>query len=111
SECLHCKYAIPDDQLSTCWYGYALPENGHLGVTMRLSYNGYCLLHRATGQRFRFPLRGFLHAFCNFQNPQYKNSILYGSERLYLFPVLESLFLLVVTRSQELIKRIDTAHV
>lgn len=79
---------------------------------MKLSYYGYFLEHKKNQKCFRNDLLPFLKAFCKVTNPKYKNSFVsLTDERMYLFSVTKNIFLFVVTKSHEIIKKIDTSTI
>ncbi len=74
---------------------------------MRLSYYGYCLLHVPTDKRHLVDLRALTKKFVNSTNQQFKASITYHGERLYLLPFGASTYLFVQTKTNEIIKAIE----
>lgn len=74
---------------------------------MRLSYYGYCLLHVPTGKRYLVDLRVLTKKFVNSTNQQFKASVTYHGERLYLLPFGISTYLFVQTKTNEIIKAIE----
>jgi hypothetical protein len=79
---------------------------------MKLSYYGYFLEHKKTKKCYRNTMLPFLKAFCKATNPKYKNSFLsLTDERMYLFNVTTNIFLFVITKSHEIIKKIDTSTI
>lgn len=76
---------------------------------MKLSYYGYFLEHKTNQKCFRNDILPFLKSFCKVNSPKYKNSFVsLTNERMYLFCVTTNIFLFVMTKSHEIIKKIDT---
>ncbi|MGZ8174331.1 MULTISPECIES: hypothetical protein [Methylobacter] len=75
---------------------------------MRVNYFGYCLKNPGTGQKGLFDLSGFLKAYCRFENIDFKNNFKRSDEHLYLLHHINDTFLFLITRSNELIRRINT---
>ncbi len=75
---------------------------------MRLNYFGYYFENNNINQRYLFDLRSFIRTFSSLENVSFKNSFLYNDEHLYLFPAAQNIYLFVMTRSNEIIKRINT---
>jgi hypothetical protein len=76
---------------------------------MKLSYYTYFLENKKTQKRYRNDLRPFLKNFCAAENPDYKNSFVsLTDERMYLFNLSRNVYLFVMTKSHEIIKKIDT---
>lgn len=73
---------------------------------MKLSYYGYCVRRHTTNQRYRHNLQGFFNAFCAFSDTTYKQRFHNGGEQLYLLPLRGNLYMFLMTRSQEIIKKI-----
>lgn len=74
---------------------------------MRLSYYGYCLLHVPTGKKSLVDLRALTKKFVNSTNQNFKASVTYHGERLYLLPFGTSTYLFVQTKTNEIIKAIE----
>lgn len=75
---------------------------------MKLNYYGYSLARREDDKRILMDLRPLLKAFCQFDNPHYKNRFTHKGEQVYLFHISGNLFLFIMTRSKEVIKKIDS---
>jgi hypothetical protein len=76
---------------------------------MKLSYFGYCLEHKKTKRKYRNDMLPFLKAFCKVNDPIFKNKFTsLTDEKMYLFNVSPKIFLFVMTKSHEIIKKIDT---
>lgn len=78
---------------------------------MRVNYHGYFLIEAQTGRRILFDLRPFLSAFCRYATAEHKNSFRYTDEHAYLFHQVGDLYVFVVTRSKEIIKRVNTTSI
>lgn len=74
---------------------------------MRLSYYGYCLLHVPTGKKFLADLRALTKKFVTSTNQQFKASVKYHGESLYLLPFGSSTYLFVQTKNNEIIKAVE----
>jgi hypothetical protein len=74
---------------------------------MRLSYYGYCLLHVPTDTKYLVDLRVLTKKFVNSTDQQFKASVTYQGERLYLLPFGASVYLFVQTKTNEIIKAIE----
>lgn len=79
---------------------------------MKLNYYGYYVLHHTSGVSALVDLRPFVSAFCALRHREYKNSFSYNGENIYLFhsgggPI----YLLAMTRDQEIIKAINAEDV
>lgn len=75
---------------------------------MRLNYFGYYLENSNTNRKHLFDLREFASTFSNLDSIAFKNSFSYNDEHIYLFPASTNIYLFVMTRSNEIIKRINT---
>lgn len=56
-------------------------------------------------------LKKFLDAYINYNNPAFKNKFHISGENQYLFKESEDLFVFVQTRSEDLIKKIDSSDI
>lgn len=75
---------------------------------MKLSYYGYVFSEIKTGIKYRMPISKFIQAFCQFQNPKYKNQFTHNGEHIFLLHGLGDLYLFIQTRSNEVIKKINS---
>jgi hypothetical protein len=75
---------------------------------MRVNYFGYCLINHETGQKVLCDLSGFLKAYCLFKDNSFKNDFKHSDEQLYILHYFGDTFLFLITRSNELIKKINT---
>lgn len=76
---------------------------------MKLSYYAYCLRNMDTGERIRYDLTSFIKAFTQFNNIKFKSRFTHDGENLYLLHNVGDTYLFLMTRSQEIIKKIDTS--
>ncbi|MDN3697789.1 hypothetical protein QWY97_10570, partial [Vibrio cortegadensis] len=58
-----------------------------------------------------FDIRPFLHSFCALDAVQYKNNFTHSGEHLYLFPVHGDVFMFVMTRSSDIIRKVNTREI
>jgi hypothetical protein len=75
---------------------------------MKVNYFAYCLENEKTGQRVLFDLRKFLKAFCRLKHTKFKSQFIHQDENVYLFYQTLDTYLFLITRSNELIKKINT---
>jgi Intracellular sensor of Lambda phage, Abi component len=76
---------------------------------MKLSYYGYVFTEVKTGNKSRMPLKNFIKAFCQYDNPTYKNQFTHNGENVFLLSGVGNLYLFIQTRSNEVIKKINSA--
>lgn len=77
---------------------------------MRINYYGYYLTEIETGRRILYDIRPFLNSFCKDASADLKNSFTYTDEYVYLFRQVSDLYIFVVTRSKEIIKKVNRAN-
>jgi hypothetical protein len=75
---------------------------------MKLSYYGYAFNEVKTGNKKRMSAKGFVKAFCQYSNPGYKNQFTHNGENVFLLPVIGDLYLFIQTRSNEIIKKVNS---
>lgn len=75
---------------------------------MKINYFGYSFHNTNTNEKFLYDVRPFLKSFCKFDNSDFKNRFKNHDEYLYLSHVIGDIFLFTITRSHELIRRINT---
>ncbi|MGP4958744.1 hypothetical protein, partial [Pseudomonas helleri] len=76
---------------------------------MKFNYFGYSFVDINTrGKRYFFDIRSVLRIFGKLENPIFKNGFKHIDENLYLFEASEDCYLFVMTRNEEIIKKIDT---
>lgn len=78
---------------------------------MRVSYYGYYLRDQRTGNKYLIDLRPFIRAFCGAAPTDLKNKVMHYDEHLYLFHLTGDLYLLIRTRSHEIIKKVNAERV
>lgn len=74
---------------------------------MKLSYFGYSV--KALGNNpvnYLFDLRPFIRAFTNLDNAAFKNEFSYQDEKVFLLPNIGNLYLFLITRHNDIIKKI-----
>lgn len=74
---------------------------------MKLNYYGYSIQKFSNSKRYLVDMRDFLHSFCSYDNVEYKNTFIHNGEHVYLLPVFGKVFLFLMTRSNEVIKKIQ----
>lgn len=76
---------------------------------MKFNYFGYSFVDtNARDKKYFFDIRPVLRIFCELKSPVFKNGFKYIDENLYLFESSEDCYLFVMTRNEEIIKKIDT---
>ncbi|WP_422464008.1 hypothetical protein [Endozoicomonas sp. ALB115] len=75
---------------------------------MRINYFGYFLKHRNRDERVLFDLRDILKSFCKLNNNQYKSNFKYSDEHIFISHQVGDVYLFLMTRSHEIIKKINT---
>ncbi len=78
---------------------------------MKVTYFGYYLLNADNEQKFLFDMRSFLKIFCKVDNPEFKNKFMKKDEHIYLVHLKGDIFLFLMTRNKELIKKINPADI
>ncbi len=76
---------------------------------MKLSYYGYSVERHSDGENFLFDLRPFVEAFSKFQNADFKNRFSHAGENVYLLRAENDFYLYLITRSQEVIRKIKSS--
>lgn len=76
---------------------------------VKMSYFGYSLERVSDKKHFIMDLRPFLRAFVDLDSVAYKNGFKHGGEHVYFFPMVKNVYLFVITRSKEIIKRIQSS--
>lgn len=75
---------------------------------MKLSYYGYSVERHADGEKFLFDMRPFIDAFSKFQDVNFKNKFSHAGENVYLLCAGKDFYLYLITRSQEVIRKIKS---
>lgn len=76
---------------------------------MKISYYGYATRHNPSQKHFLFDIRPFIKAFCNLTNNEFKNKFIHNGEHVFLLPYTENLYLFLITRTNEIIKKIKAS--
>ena len=74
---------------------------------MKISYYGYSIERHQDQRHYLMDLGSFLNQFCAFDNPEFKSTFTHGGEHVYLIRQLDKLFLFLMTRNNEVIKKIN----
>lgn len=75
---------------------------------MKASYFGYAIEKHSTQETFLHDLRGFLRCFAGYNNAEYKAQFTHLGENVYVVHVRGDVFLFLITRNHEIIKRINS---
>lgn len=75
---------------------------------MKVNYFGYYFQNKSNDKKVLFDFRDFLKAYSRFESIGFKNNFTHQDEHLYLLHQTDDVFLFVITRSQEIIKKINT---
>ena len=75
---------------------------------MKVNYFGYYFKNTSNEKKILFDFREFLKAYSRFDSTTFKNSFIHQDEHLYLLHQTDDVFLFVITRSQEIIRKINT---
>ena len=75
---------------------------------MKVNYFGYYLKNTASGKSVIFDLRKFLKEYCKMDAPKFKNNFSHNEGKLYLLHVVSDTYLFLMTRSNELIRKVNT---
>ncbi len=78
---------------------------------MRVNYFGYYLNNIDNQHKSLFDIRPFLHSFCELDAVEYKNNFTHLGEHLYLFPLKDDVFMFVMTRSSDVIRKVNTKEI
>lgn len=78
---------------------------------MKLSYYGYYINEVKGGKKYLIDMGAFFKAFCQFENPAYKNRFVHNGENVFLLHASGNLYLFLQTRSKELIKKINSTDI
>lgn len=73
---------------------------------MRVSYFGYYVKHRPSGNKYLVDLRTFVRDFVACEDIAFKQKFTYNAESLLLLPAQASTYLFVQTRDLEIVKRV-----
>ena len=76
---------------------------------VKFNYFGYSFVDiNSRDKKYFFDISSVLRNFKKIENPIFKNGFKYIDENLYLFESSEDCYLFVMTRNEEIIKKIDT---
>lgn len=75
---------------------------------MKVNYFGYSLKNTVSGKNILFDLKLFLKEFCKLDFPKFKNGFSHNDEKLYLLHTVGDSYLFLMTRSNELIRKVNT---
>lgn len=75
---------------------------------MRINYFSYCIKSTATDQKTLYDIRDFLKTYCKHADPKIKNNFRHNDEHIYLIHLTDDTFLFLMTRSKELIRKVNT---
>ncbi|WP_233081668.1 hypothetical protein [Rheinheimera soli] len=75
---------------------------------LKVSYFHYCLQNTNDNTRYKHDIRPFLKAYCAVNAPSFKNQFSHQGENVYLIHHVGDVFLFLITRSKEIIRRIKT---
>lgn len=78
--------------------------------TMRFGYWMYHVKH-ISGDRFRLDIRNLLSAYCSLNNREFKRGFKYDGNHVFVFQQQLNLFMFVMTRSDEIVKKVDTQEI
>lgn len=78
---------------------------------MKVNYFGYCMKNHVTNQKVLFDLRDFLKAYCRYAGAEFKNNFFHNDEHVYLIHHFNDTFLFLITRSNELIRKVNTNNI
>lgn len=78
---------------------------------MKISYYGYSIERQSDKERFLFDIRPFVGAFVALDDVKFKNRFSHAGENVYLLRIHNGLYLYLMTRSKEVIRKIrSTDH-
>lgn len=75
---------------------------------MKINYFGYCFKSPSNDRKVLFDIRTFLRAYCRLDNVNFKNTFMHQDEHVYLLHHTADIYLFIITRSNELIRRVNT---
>lgn len=76
---------------------------------MKLSYFGYTLADSAGQKQYLFDIRRFMKSFITHADTSFKSRFVHADEHIYLLPFRGDLFLFIMTRENEVIKKIQSS--
>lgn len=78
---------------------------------MKVTYFAYGVKDVNTENKDQMDIRPFMRSFCQLDSPWFKNSFIYNDEHLYLFHNTSDVFFFVMTKNNELIRKIDSSDI
>jgi hypothetical protein len=75
---------------------------------MKINYFGYCFKSPNNDRKVLFDMRNFLRAYSRLKNPDFKNTFMHQDEHVYLLHHTADIYLFIITRSNELIRKVNT---
>ena len=75
---------------------------------MRINYYGYYLQHRDKDKKVLLDIRDILNCFCKYDDKKYKSKFSHLEENVYISHQVNDLYLFIMTRSHEIIKKVNT---
>lgn len=78
---------------------------------MKVTYFSYGIVDRKTENKSLFDIRPFIKAYCRLDAPAFKNNFKHNDEHIYLIPHLGDVFFFVMTRNNEVIRKIDSSDI
>ena len=96
--------------LDVGWFGqWALCFRRLSEINVKVSYFGYSVLRHKGDKRYIFDLRPFIKGFAQLDNVKFKSQFSHSDEQLFLLPVTGHLYLFLMTRTNEIIKKIKSS--
>jgi hypothetical protein len=77
---------------------------------MKINYFGYCFKSPNNERKVLFDMRNFLSAYSRLDNAEFKNTFMHHDEHVYLLHHVSDTYLFIITRSHELIRRVNTEN-
>ena len=77
---------------------------------MKVNYFGYYFLDNTTQDKVLFDIRPFIKKFCATECVEFKNSFTHQDEHIYLLHHINDVYLFIITRSNEVIRKINTTN-
>ena len=77
---------------------------------MRLNYFGYYIENVNTGDKYLYDIRDIIKSFCMYASVDFKKTFEYNNENIYLFHNIGDLYFFITTRSDEIIKKINSEN-
>lgn len=78
---------------------------------MKVTYFANGIKDVNTEAKCLFDVRPFLRAFCQLDAPRFKNSFIISDENVYLIHHVGDVFLFVMTKDKEVVRRIDSSDI